>query len=145
MQELVETEAQDVKNIAVDCGEQAPREMFDEDVEAAAPALGTGDDLRCECAVAFVGELPATQCKCRGKVTTSFGHCAERVIRRNAGRGGGHLFAHLRAGCDAMTGHELTNVERFSAFQLDAIDCNTSFMTGGDVQAVARRGDDRAR
>ena len=89
MQELVEAEAQDVKNIAVDRGERAPREMFDEDVEAAAPALGAGDDLRCECAVAFVGQLPTTQRKCCGKVSTSFGHCAERVIRRNAG-GGGH-------------------------------------------------------
>ena len=68
MQELVEAEAQDVKNLAVDRGERAPREMFDEDVEAALPAQRPGDDLRGECAVAFVGQLPTTRRERRGKV-----------------------------------------------------------------------------
>ena len=67
MQELVEAEAEDVEHIAVNGGQRSPREMFDQNVEAAPPAFGTRHDLRCECAVAFVGQLSRLSASAAGR------------------------------------------------------------------------------
>jgi hypothetical protein len=60
MQELIEAEAQDDHNLAIEPGHGAFGEEFDQMVETALPSEGADDDLGRERAIPFVGQpLPA--------------------------------------------------------------------------------------
>src|SRR5687767_7345386 len=84
MEELVETEPQNLEDAAIDRGERSAREMFNEEVTTPLPSHGTDDDVGGERALPLVGEALAASRQCGGKIGASLGHHAERVIRGDA-------------------------------------------------------------
>src|SRR5438105_4188131 len=60
VEELIEAQTEDRDDFGIQFGDAAPREMFDEVIEAALPTKSPGDDLRGERSVALVLEVLAT-------------------------------------------------------------------------------------
>jgi hypothetical protein len=86
MQELIETQTQDVNDVFVNLRQRPGGEVLDEMVEAALPAKRSGDDVGRKRAVSLIWHMLPAVGERGGKVDSFVGDGAERTIGRNARR-----------------------------------------------------------
>jgi hypothetical protein len=135
MQELIETQTQDVNDVFVNLRQRPGGEVLDEMVEAALPAKRSGDDVGRKRAVSLIWHMLPAVGERGGKVDSFVGDGAERTIGRK--RAPAQSWSgELDAWAEAVAGKELTGLHRSASLGLHAI--------YGDSFAVSRCDRDRA-